>query len=166
MRPRWLLLWKSALVPIALLWCSVSHADNGRVVRILDGDTVEIRTDTATPKIRLTGIDAPEKRQAFGEAAKRELSRLCFGKAVTFQPRKTDRYGRTVATVECEGIDAGLAMIRAGFAWHYKTYAKEQPTAEREAYATAEEEARDARRGLWRDASPVPPWEWRRPAAK
>lgn len=153
----------AVLAGASLIAPAVSHADTGRVVRVLDGDTVEIRTDTATPRIRLAGIDAPEKRQAFGESAKRELSRLCFDRVAYFQPRKTDRYGRTVATVECDGADAGLSMIRAGFAWHYKTYAKEQPQAERTAYANAEEEARSAGRGLWRDASPVPPWEWRRP---
>jgi endonuclease YncB( thermonuclease family) len=138
-------------------------ADTGQVVRVLDGDTVEIRTDTATPRIRLAGIDAPEKRQAFGDAARQSLAGLCFGKTAEFHPRKTDKYGRTVATVECDGADAGLAMIRAGFAWHYKTYAKEQPQAERKAYANAEDEARAAGRGLWRDAEPIPPWEWRRP---
>lgn len=143
-----------------------SLADTGRVVRILDGDTVEIRTDTATPRIRLAGIDAPEKRQAFGDAAKRELSRLCFGKVADFRPRKTDRYKRIIAAISCDGTDAGLAMLQAGFAWHYLKYEREQPKAEREAYALAEAEAHDARRGLWRDESPTPPWEWRHPAAK
>jgi endonuclease YncB( thermonuclease family) len=155
----------SAILVGLMLPC-LSLADSGRVVRVLDGDTIEIRSETSTVRIRIAGIDAPEKRQAFGEVAKRELSRLCFNKTADFRPRKTDRYKRTIAAITCDGTDAGLAMLQGGFAWHYKKYAKEQPQGEREAYALAETKAKGARHGLWRDDSPIPPWEWRRPAAK
>ena len=85
-----------------------------------------------------------------------------MGKAVTFNPEKLDRHGRTVAVVRLQdGTDVCLAQIQAGLAWHFKRYELEQSGDERAAYVAAEAIAKAARRGLWRDESPMPPWEFR-----
>jgi endonuclease YncB( thermonuclease family) len=126
-------------------------------------------------KIRLAGIDAPEKGQPFGERSKENLSRLVFGKEVRVDWHKKDRYGRLIGTAwvvspdmpcrqrpDCaKTLDAGLAQLTVGLAWHYKKYAHEQEPQQRGQYAFAEEEARAKRAGLWRDPNPVPPWDWR-----
>lgn len=108
-------------------------------------------------KIRLAGIDAPEKAQAFGNKSKQSLSELCFDKMATLADQGNDRYGRTLARVHCEGIDANAEQVRRVMAWVYRKCAsKDSPL-----YA-AEDEAKLGKRGLWADAEPVPPWEWRR----
>jgi endonuclease YncB( thermonuclease family) len=112
-------------------------------------------------KIRLAGIDAPEKAQAFGQRSKESLSDLLFDQRVTVETSKRDRYGRSVGTVLVDGLDANLEQVKRGMAWHYKTYEREQSPQERQDYAKAEEVARAARVGLWKDAQPVPPWDFR-----
>ena len=108
--------------------------------------------------------DAPEKAQAFGQRSKEALSSLVFGKPVRLVIYERDRYGRSVADIYVERggaeVLANLEMIRQGLAWHYVTYDK------REEFAAAEKEARTARRGLWTDANPTAPWEWRREARR
>jgi len=142
------------------------------VVGITDGDTATVLDDAKREeKIRLAGIDTPEKKQPFGEKAKQSLSALIFGKPVRIEWEKRDRYGRVVGQVfvsePCSGepcpspVDASLFQIRQGLAWHFKRYEKEQRPEDREAYAKAEEEARLSRIGLWSEPDPVPPWEWR-----
>jgi len=148
----------------------------GRVVGVTDGDTVTVLdTVKAQHKVRLAGIDAPEKGQAFGERSKENLGRLVFGRDVRVDWHKRDRYGRLIGTVwvaspdvscgrkvDCpKTLDAGMAQLTVGLAWHYKKYASEQDPQQRGQYAFAEEEARAKRVGLWKDANPVPPWEWR-----
>jgi hypothetical protein len=113
-------------------------------------------------RIRLQGIDAPESSQAFGTRSKQHLSDLVFGRQVTVEYDKKDRYGRTLGKVIAGGQDACLEQIRAGMAWHYKYYENEQSPEDRRAYAQAEVEARAAERGLWVDPSPIPPWDFRR----
>ncbi len=136
----------------------------GRVVGVLDGDTVDVLTaDKTQVRIRLSGIDAPEKRQAFGKVSKKVLSDLAFGQPVTVEWSKTDRYGRTVGKVLVRGQDVNLQMVQEGLAWHYKAYAMEQSSADRERYAAAENKARVGHLGLWREAQPIPPWEFRHP---
>ena len=150
---------------ILLLAPFVSIADIllGKVIRIADGDTITILDQTKTQhKIRLAGIDAPEKGMPFGQKSKEHLSVLVAGKQVLVETSKVDRYGRKVGKVIVEGLDANLAQIEAGFAWHYKAYEREQSVVDRQAYDKAEEHAREARKGLWQDREPVPPWEWRR----
>lgn len=138
----------------------------GHVVGVLDGDTIDVLTPTKTQvRVRLAGIDAPEKGQAFGNVAKKELSDLVFGKQVTVEWRKKDRYGRTVGKVIVDGVDANLKMVEAGLAWHYKQYAREQSPADRASYDRAEEDARATGIGLWGDKQPVPPWEFRKEPA-
>ncbi len=108
-------------------------------------------------KIRLHGIDCPEKRQAFGNRAKQFTSKLVFGETVTVEVVDRDRYGRTVADVLLpDGRSLNRELVRAGFAWWYRRYAPDDETLKQ-----LEHEARAARRGLWADAEPVPPWEWR-----
>ena len=128
----------------------------------MDGDTIEVLDATKTPRrIRLEGIDAPEKAQPFSARSKQHLSDQVFGKQVEVQSNKTDKYGRTVGKVMIGGKDANLDQVRSGFAWHYKEYQKEQSASDRLAYANAETSARNKQSGLWNDPKPMPPWEWR-----
>ncbi len=134
----------------------------GTVVGVQDGDTIEVLDTGKHPhRIRLAGIDAPEKAQPFGQRSKQNLSGLVFGKRVEVDGDKTDRYGRTVGKIIVNGLDANLAQVKAGFAWHYKEYASEQSASDRALYASAEDVARGAHLGLWRDPKPMAPWEWR-----
>lgn len=135
---------------------------SGKVIGVLDGDTVEVLDPSKiTHRIRLTRIDAPEKAQPFGQRSKEHLSDLVFGKQVEVQASKSDKYGRTVGRVMVKGVDANLEQVKTGFAWHYKQYASEQSVSDRALYSSAEEEARSTRVGLWHDPKPMPPWEWR-----
>jgi len=144
------------------------------VVSVADGDTLTVLDEAQRQyKVRLSGIDAPERRQAYGERAKQHLAALAHGKPARIVWDRNDRYGRLIGRVlvpECVGarcsytLDVGLEQIKAGFAWHYKRYAKDQPARDRWSYAVNELEARARREGLWRDAEPVPPWQYRKPA--
>ena len=135
----------------------------GRVVRITDGDTLVILDSSdAQHKIRLSGIDAPERGQAFGTKSKEHLSSSVAGKFVVVEYEKRDRSKRIVGKVLLSGEDMNLEQIKAGLAWHYKKYQNEQTTADRVKYSDAEREARMAKRGLWQDANPMPPWDYRK----
>lgn len=134
----------------------------GDVVGVADGDTITVLdADKVQHKIRLTGIDAPEKKQPFGNRSKQSLSDMVFNKVVTVETDKRDRYGRELGKVLAGGKDVNLEQVRAGMAWHYKAYERTQSATDRQAYADAENEAKAAKRGLWVDADPTPPWEWR-----
>jgi len=163
---------------LALLFANRAWGDllEGRVVRVSDGDTIVVLdSNKQQHKIRLAGIDAPESQQPFGEASRKHLAQLVAGKTVSIDWTKHDKYGRIVGKVrvapsdacpdsrpECpKTLDACLAQITSGLAWHFKRYQAEQSEEDRERYAFAEVEARAKRAGLWKDASPMPPWEWR-----
>jgi endonuclease YncB( thermonuclease family) len=134
----------------------------GRVVAVADGDTITILDASNTQyKIRLAGIDAPEKGQPFGRVSRQRLADTVFTKTVQVEWSKRDRYGRIVGKVIADGKDVCLLQIESGLAWHYAKYEREQSPADRKAYADAEIRAREQKRGLWMDAHPVPPWEWR-----
>lgn len=134
----------------------------GKVVGVTDGDTITVLdAGNVQYKIRLTGIDAPEKKQPFGQRAKERLAELVAGKAVEVETEKMDRYGRTVGKVFADGRDANLAMVVFGLAWHYKKYQDEQSPSDRLLYDSAEQDARAARRGLWADPAPIAPSDWR-----
>lgn len=133
----------------------------GKVVGVADGDTLTVLVDQQMIHVRLAGIDAPEKGQPFGQVSKKGLSKCAYGNQVEVKSHKTDRYGRTVGKVMVGTIDCGLRQIEQGLAWHYKAYAKEQAPEDRAAYAHAEEAAREARTGLWSEAAPVAPWQYR-----
>lgn len=127
------------------------------VVGISDGDTIKVRcSDRPQMIVRLAEIDAPEKAQPFGRRSRETLSTLCFGKQAEIRPSTRDRYGRTVARVICAGTDANAAMVRAGMAWAYTRYLTDPQIRAMEVVARRE------RLGLWADAHPVPPWEWRK----
>lgn len=158
--------WSGAAI---LLWLLVAaslaqaHDLAGRVVSVHDGDTVNVLdAGKVQHKIRLAGIDAPELHQAFGRVSQRHLSAAVHGKTVVVQWNKHDKYGRIVGTILLDDHDVNLDQVRAGLAWHYKRYEREQPLAERVTYAKAETEAHAARLGLWQDADPVPPWDYRK----
>jgi endonuclease YncB( thermonuclease family) len=134
----------------------------GRVVGVIDGDTLDIlTTGFETLRVRLSGIDAPELGQAFGRNAKAALSGLAFARSVAIAWRKRDRYDRLVAKVTLDRRDIALEMLALGMAWHDTRFEPEQPSADPREYGEAQSRARVARRGLWADAAPVPPWEYR-----
>ena len=135
----------------------------GKVVGVTDGDTITVLDSQQTQhKIRLMGIDCPEKFQPFGQNAKKSLADLVFGRSVNVEWQKLDKYQRIVGKVLVGGQDANLEQIRRGFAWHYKKYEREQDSLDRATYSQAEIEARMSNRGLWSDPSPIPPWDWRK----
>lgn len=154
----------------------LSETLTGRVVGVSDGDTITILdVEKNRYKVRLMGIDAPEKKQPFGARSKQHLSYLVYDKLVIIDWTKHDRYGRIVGKIMVAArdacppleqncpkmLDVALAQITVGLAWHYKQYAKEQTEEDRERYSFAEDAARAKRAGLWEDNAPVPPWEWR-----
>jgi endonuclease YncB( thermonuclease family) len=129
----------------------------GTVVGVHDGDTITVRSDGGTRRIRLACIDAPELGQSFGSRAKQRLSDLVMRRTVRVDVVDEDDYGRLVGRVFTDEGDANLAMVRAGFAWHYRYHCPRDT-----ALAEAEKAARAERRGLWVENDPVPPYRWRR----
>ncbi|MBU1397044.1 MAG: thermonuclease family protein [Gammaproteobacteria bacterium] len=158
------------LVFIALAVLSTaSNADTltGRVVGIADGDTLTLLDATNTQyKIRLSGIDSPEKGQPFGQACKKSLSDLAYDRVVAVESNKLDRYGRVIGKVLVNGQDVNLEQVRRGCGWHYKKYQNEQTLDDRLSYNAAEESAKVGRGGLWTDLEPMPPWDWRKARRK
>ena len=154
------------VIALLLLWisCTINAATlQGKVVGVADGDTITVLdAHNKQHKIRLQGIDAPEKAQAFGQKSKQSLNQLVHSNQVTLDFQKKDKYGRTVGKVLLNGSDICLAQIKLGMAWHYKQYASEQPKEDREIYAQAEMDARNQAIGLWKDKSVTPPWEFRK----
>lgn len=129
---------------------------DARVVGVADGDTITVLDGTTQVRVRLNGIDCPERRQAFGARAKQLTSQLVFGKTVTVRPFGMDRYGRVLGEVVlADGRVLSRELVAAGMAWHYTRYSKD------ETLARLEREAREGRVGLWSEAGPVAPWEFR-----
>ncbi|WP_230089459.1 thermonuclease family protein [Herminiimonas contaminans] len=127
-----------------------------RVIGIADGDTLTLLVDQKPLKIRLANIDAPEKKQPFGQRSKESLSAMCWGKNAEYMTQSIDRYKRVVALVYCDGAQVNKAQVTAGMAWVYLKYNKDR------SLPAAQNEAEQAKRGLWADVAPVPPWEWRK----
>lgn len=156
---------KRLLVAAAAALCAraaLAFSLAGEVVGIVDGDTLDVLTaDKTQYRIRFAAIDAPEKTQPFYEVSRQSLANMVHRQKVTAECRKHDRFRRAVCKVLLEGRDIGLMQIQRGLAWHSKPFAHEQAPADRRFYADAENEARAARRGLWRNPEPVPPWEYR-----
>lgn len=150
------------IAALVLGHAAVANTLQGRVVGVSDGDTVTVLdVDNKPHKIRLSGIDAPEKEQAYGQKSKESLSELVFGKSVDVEWRKQDRYGRTVGKIMLGGVDICLEQLKRGMAWHYKQYQQEQTAQDRLSYAESETLARSMGTGLWQDASPVEPSAFR-----
>jgi endonuclease YncB( thermonuclease family) len=133
------------------------------VTGVADGDTITVLRDKQPQKIRLYGIDCPEKRQPFGKKAKQFTSDMVFGKTVEVEPVATDRYGRTVAFVRVENITVNEELIKEGLGWVYIRYCKLPLCAEWQGLQLA---AQDEKRGLWGDPAEIPPWEFRRQKRK
>ncbi len=146
------------------------------MIGVSDGDTITVLDIAKQPrKVRLAGIDAPEKNQPFGKRSKQALAAMVFGREVRIEWQKQDRYRRIVGQVWAErsGPDCGqrpcprmrdvcLAQVEAGLAWHYRQYEREQSPDDRLRYGATEEAARAKRLGLWADPHAIPPWEWRK----
>ena len=149
----------------------------GKVIKVADGDTITIVDVRGfRHRIRLAGIDAPENGQPYDKESTKKLKWLVFGKGITVEYSRYDRYGRIIGKVLTEpqgdvfclavdcarNMDVGLEQISTGTAWHYKRYQREQSKADRKLYSGAERGARKKQLGLWKDKKPTPPWEWRK----
>lgn len=151
------------LLLLLLPWASWGQELTGRVVRIIDGDTLVVLDASNTQhKVRLAGIDCPERKQPWGTQAKQALSEYVFNREVTVDWDKRDRYKRIIGKVLRGDLDVHRSLIGDGLCWWYRKYADEQSAVDRVLYEDAERQALSRRRGLWADANPVPPWEWRR----
>ena len=150
----------SAVLAVLVLatWATGAWPDafQGKVIGVADGDTITVLHDRQPEIIRLNGIDSPEKGQAFGDRAKEFTAQLAFGQMVQVIVRDLDRYGRTVADVRLpDGRSLNHEVVRGGYAWWFRRYSSDA------SLGTAESEARSARRGLWANARPMAPWDWR-----
>lgn len=154
-------LFTLALVLLALVVLVQSSAWGwpGKVVSVPDGDTITVLNSTNEQvRIRLYGIDTPEKAQSYGNKAKQALSGLVFGKMVEVSPVAKDRYGRTVAYILIDGEAVNGRMVKDGWAWVYHQYCKDSICSR---WSEWEHEAKSLRAGLWAEDNPYPPWEWR-----
>ncbi len=149
---------KKIIFVLLLIINIITFSMSGKVIKVADGDTITIQTSNNEKiKIRLYGIDAPEKKQEYGIKSLDVLKKLSYGKTVDVEVKEKDRYGRTVGIVFLKGEEVNLKMIETGNAWYYKKYAKEQIN-----YADAEAEARKNKLGLWNSDKQMPPWEYRK----
>jgi endonuclease YncB( thermonuclease family) len=133
----------------------------GNVIGITDGDTVTVLTGGIERKIRLAGIDAPERNQDFGQKSKQYLSSRIFEKVINVNATKIDKYGRVVGQIFYGDSDVNLEMLNAGLAWHYKKYESEQSETDRKIYAETEVRARKAKKNIWSVPNPAAPWSYR-----
>ncbi len=154
---------QAALMLLLLALATPASAEffEGRVVGVVDGDTIDVLVGRETRRVRLFGIDTPERGQPWADRAKRALAQRVFGKEVRVNDVDTDRYGRTVGEVYADNVCVGCELVREGNAWVYRKYTDDPVLYQLEA------EARAARRGLWGlpEAQQTPPWEWRQGAA-
>lgn len=128
----------------------------GWVVKIADGDTLTMLIDGRQERIRLSDIDTPERKQPYGTRAKQALANLTFGKTISVETTKRDRYGRVIGRVTVDGVDVNAELVRLGYAWVYRKYSNDAEL------LRLEQTARNERLGLWADGNAIPPWEWRR----
>jgi endonuclease YncB( thermonuclease family) len=143
---------------ILLIWASFAAAEeyNAKVIVVIDGDTLVVLHNGAKEKIRLANIDAPEKNQPYGMDARQAMFSLVFKKQARIEPKAVDKYGRTVALVSVDGIIINEDMVKRGMAWEYSYFKPGR------VYMALQSEAQQARRGLWSQRNPIPPWVWRR----
>ena len=135
----------------------------GRVVGVTDGDTITVLDhQNVQHRVRVASIDAPERKQPYSSRSKENLSWWIFNRTVVVESTKRDRYKRIIGQVFLDGHDIGLEQVRAGMAWWYRAYSKEQKHEDRELYKQAELAAKERKLGLWRGRDPIPPWEWRK----
>jgi len=148
----------------SLLLCSSAFADfTGIVVKVTDGDTFNVlEAGNVLHKVRLTGIDAPERAQPYGRKSHEYLAGMVAGKQVLIESNKQDRYGRDLGKVMLDSQDINLEQIKAGMAWWYRYYKKQQSQTDQIAYEEAEDHAKVNGLGLWAEENPIEPWRWRR----
>lgn len=148
---------KYILLVLFVFSYQVFSADiHGRIVRVLDGDTIEVMLSQHPVRVRLVNIDAPEKKQDYGRWSEKIMKSLVAGKTVTVTYFQRDRYGRILGQVYApDGMNVNQFMVRAGAAWVYEQYNTDP------VLPVLQEEARQQKRGLWADSAPVPPWVWR-----
>jgi len=133
------------------------QSPTGRVIKIVDGDTYDILINGKQLRIRMDGIDAPERGQPYSKISKEYLGRLCDGETIRLEIKSKDRFGRTVAKSWVSGNrELGAEMIRAGMAWHFKKYSDDIRL------GRLEQQARQERVGLWADPKPIAPWDYRK----
>lgn len=150
----------SAFFVLIHLACSVPDTE-GTVVKVIDGDTFDVRQGQAQVRVRLFGIDAPERGQAFNRKSKEYMASLVSGKKLRLVVKNKDQYGRTVADAFlADGTHVNAEMVKAGYAWHFRQFSDSKEM------ARFEQEARSRKKGLWQDEHPVSPWEYRRDARK
>ncbi|MGZ8934969.1 MAG: thermonuclease family protein [Methylobacter sp.] len=141
---------------ICATYVNAAEIVEGRVVGVHDGDTVTLLLEgNKQVKIRLAQIDAPESSQAFGQKSKQSLSDMVFNKAIRVEKETIDKYGRMVGTIFVNGLDANREQIKRGMAWVYRQYLRDQSLLQ------VEEEAHQAKVGLWSEQNLTPPWEYR-----
>ncbi|HGG7487605.1 TPA: thermonuclease family protein [Escherichia coli] len=141
---------------LAGILSTLNQEIQGKVIRVLDGDTIEVLQDKKPIRVRLANIDAPEKKQAFGRWSTNQLKALLAGQSVTVSYTQTDRYGRIIGRVfTMNGTEASRFMVQSGAAWVYERYNVD------ESLPALQREVQEQKRGLWADPKPVPPWEWR-----
>jgi len=151
-----------ATILLTLALTANAETITGLVVGIADGDTLTVLdADKVQHKIRLAGIDAPEKKQPFGNSSRESLSELVFDKPVEVVTSKNDRYGRKIGKVLVKGQDVNLAQVKRGMAWVYRKYQHEQSYNDQREYEVAEDAAKAGKRGLWLDVASVEPWAFR-----
>jgi endonuclease YncB( thermonuclease family) len=148
-------------VLFALAATTAAQTFTGKVVHVADGDTLTVlATGNVQVRVRLWGVDSPERAQAFGQRSRQFTNDMVYGKAVSVRTVETDRLGRTVGVVELlgsKGPSLNVASVAAGMSWWYRYFAPKAADLQK-----AEEEARQARKGLWSDPNPTPPWDFRR----
>ena len=161
---------KRTLIIILFLTSTYTFADfDAEVINIIDGDTIDVQDSSGEKlRIRLLGIDAPEKLQPFGKESMLYLKKIINGKSVSIiskpdknKPYTRGYYKRVIGKVVLNTRDINLEMIKKGMAWHFKKYKKSQPIDDRQSYNKAESESRKKYIGLWSEDSPLPPWKWR-----
>lgn len=151
---------KYLICSLATIFLSIStcFAWQGKVIHVADGDTITVMHDGKPEKIRLYGIDTPEKKQEFGKKAKAFTKRMLAGKIVDVEVKAKDRYGRTVAIIRSGGNNINAALVANGYAWVYRQYCREAFCDE---WIRLETRAKNRKYGLWVNRNPMPPWEWR-----
>lgn len=148
----------AALLTVLLVVPAFAGEFSGLVVGVIDGDTIDVLHNGKGDRIRLNGIDCPEKGQAFGQKAKHATSALVFDKEVTIQTHGKDKYGRTIADVLlADGTNVNHELVKEGWCWWYRKYATGNTVLE-----GLEKNARETKKGLWVDPAPVPPWVFRK----
>ena len=166
-----IIFFTNAFVIIFTLNINYLRADfTAKVQRVVDGDTVHVIDKAGKKfKVRLTGIDAPEKNQPYGLAATYKLTEILINKLVLLKskpnngkPYTIDRYKRVLAKIILDGKDINLSQVLTGYAWHFKRYQKQQSPSDRELYSEAEIDAKKNELGLWEEKNPIAPWKWRK----